>query len=86
MQSTGFLQAPITMPESQCRYSRLRRKNFRAAVQVTTGLRPILLHMGFSIFEATVAEADAFHTSLADAIEQAKRARSNGHESSSGEL
>jgi hypothetical protein len=48
------------------------RKNFRATVQVTSGLRPIVLHMGLTSFESTVAEATKFAGDLIDSIGEAK--------------
>ena len=52
---------------------RLRRRSFRASIEVVPGPAPIVFHLGLVSFEASITEATQLATQLVDAIEQARR-------------
>jgi hypothetical protein len=51
---------------------RLRRRSFRASIEVVSGPAPIVFHLGLVSFEASITEAHMLAVQLVDAIEQAR--------------
>ena len=57
---------------------RIKRRSFRASIEVVPGPAPVLFHFGLVSFECSISEAHSLAIALVDAIEQARAAGDDG--------